>query len=389
MITTLAVENYRSLRDVVLPLGRLTLVTGANGTGKSSLYQAFRLLADTATGQFVGSLARSGGLASVLWAGPEHISGAMRRGEVPVQGTGSRSKAISLQMGFASDEFGYLIDVGLPVPNATTMFARDPELKRELVWSGPVMRPATVLVERKRALLRVRDGGAWRTVTEALGARQPLLSTLADPLQYPELAVVRGEASSWRFYDSFRVDPASPTRAPQVGTWTPVLAHDGANLAAAAQTVLESAYGGLLAEAVDDAFPGSRLEVVEADGWFSVQLRQPGLLRPLSATELSDGTLRFLLLATALMSPQPPSLMVLNEPETSLHPELVPAVGRLIAAAAERTQVVVVTHAGSMIEALEQTGEGVLHHELVKDLGETRIAGQGLLTTPSWNWGRR
>lgn len=70
MITTLAVHGYRSLRDVVLPLGRLTVVTGANGTGKSSLYQAFRLLSDAASGGLVPSLAAAGGLSSVLWAGP-------------------------------------------------------------------------------------------------------------------------------------------------------------------------------------------------------------------------------------------------------------------------------------------------------------------------------
>src|SRR3954462_12564836 len=46
MLTTLAVENYRSLRDLVLPLSGLTVVTGPNGSGKSSLYRALRLLAD-------------------------------------------------------------------------------------------------------------------------------------------------------------------------------------------------------------------------------------------------------------------------------------------------------------------------------------------------------
>ncbi|WP_298133794.1 AAA family ATPase, partial [Micropruina sp.] len=57
MITTLAVHGYRSLRDVVLPLERLTVVTGANGVGKSNLYRAFQLLADTASGRFIGSIA--------------------------------------------------------------------------------------------------------------------------------------------------------------------------------------------------------------------------------------------------------------------------------------------------------------------------------------------
>lgn len=70
MILTLAVSGYRSLRDLVLPLDRMTLITGANGSGKSSLYRAIRLLADVAQGRAIASLAAEGGLHSTLWAGP-------------------------------------------------------------------------------------------------------------------------------------------------------------------------------------------------------------------------------------------------------------------------------------------------------------------------------
>ena len=85
MLTTLAISNYRSLRKLVIPLQRLNLITGANGSGKSSLYRALRLLADTAQGRVVPSLAREGGLQSTLWAGPEVISRSMRQGDYPVR----------------------------------------------------------------------------------------------------------------------------------------------------------------------------------------------------------------------------------------------------------------------------------------------------------------
>ena len=103
---------------------------------------------------------------------------------------------------------------------------------------------------------------------------------------------------------------------------------------------------------IDDAFPRSRIEIESQAGRFEMQLRQHGLLRPLGAAELSDGTLRFLLWTTALLTPRPPELMVLNEPETSLHPDLLPALARLIGLAAERTQLVVVSHSPPLIEAL-------------------------------------
>ena len=61
-IRTLAVRGYRSLHEVIVSLGQLTVVTGANGTGKSNLYRALGLLAATATGELIGSLARTGGL---------------------------------------------------------------------------------------------------------------------------------------------------------------------------------------------------------------------------------------------------------------------------------------------------------------------------------------
>src|SRR3954463_13879145 len=129
MLHTVAVRGYRSLREVVVPLAALTVVTGANGTGKSSVYRALRLLADCGRGEVIGSLAREGGLQSVLWAGPEDTTGARRTGTS--QGT-SRTRPVSLELGFASTDFGYLVDLGLPqFAGPGSMFARDPELKRE------------------------------------------------------------------------------------------------------------------------------------------------------------------------------------------------------------------------------------------------------------------
>ena len=105
-------------------------------------------------------------------------------------------------------------------------------------------------------------------------------------------------------------------------------------------------------EAIADAFPGAGIEIVNTDGYFELEMQQHGLLRPLKAAELSDGTLRYLLLIAALLSPRPPSLMILNEPETSLHPDLLPPLARLIAQAAKRSQIVVVSHAVALVSAL-------------------------------------
>ncbi|HTF45674.1 MAG TPA: AAA family ATPase, partial [Terriglobales bacterium] len=210
----------------------------------------------------------------------------------------------------------------------------------------------------------------------------------ADPQRAPEMLVVRESIRGWRFYDGFRTDITSPVRIPQIGTFTPVLNNDGTDLPAALQTILEIGDGEALARTVDDALPGSHVEIQVQAGRFELKLQQHGLLRSLSAAELSDGTLRFLLWTAALLTPRPPELMVLNEPETSLHPGLLPALARLIAAASKEGQIIVVSHAQLLIEALEQTTNcRRLHME--KSFGETLLAGATRFNTPRWEWPSR
>ena len=387
MIQTLAICGYRSLRDLVLPLTRLSLITGANGSGKSSLYRALRLLADAASNSVVSSLAREGGLSSTLWAGPETIARAVRQGDYRVEPTASR-KPVSLKLGFAGDTYGYAIDLGYPPPPPpATAFYLDPSIKRECIWHGSIYRKSAVLVDRHNGLVCLPTERNQEPIilTKNLRAGDSMLASIADPHRAPEMLAVREAIRAWRFYDGFRTDIASPVRVPQIGTFTPVLSDDGTDLPAALQTILEIGDSEALERTVEDAFPGSRISIQVEAGRFEVCLHQHGLLRPLSAAELSDGTLRFLLWAAALLTPRPPELMVLNEPETSLHPDLLPALARLIATASELNQVVVVSHAPLLIQELEKTPH-YRRFQLEKSFGETSIAESNLFNTPQWHW---
>ncbi|EMQ2876467.1 AAA family ATPase [Vibrio navarrensis] len=384
MLTALAINNYRSILELVIPLGPLNVIKGANGTGKSNLYKALRLLAETAQGGVVSALAAEGGLDSTFWAGPEKITAAMRRGDQPVEQS-VRQEVKRLRLGFSTEHFSYAISLGLPTPTIS-MFGRDPEVKRECIWNGPVYRPASALIDRTGAMIKSREGRSWQVVSQHIATYHSMFDQIADPMATPEAFTLREIIRGWRFYDHFRTDKDAPARQPQLGTRTPVLHHDGRDLAAALQTIIEIGDKDTLFKAIDYAFPGATIRILNhSDGRFSLEFKQHGLLRPLSGAELSDGTLRYLLWVAALLTPRPPSLMVLNEPETSLHPDLLPALARLILHASAHTQVWVVSHAPRLIAALQAHPE-CNAIELDKDFAQTVVPSMDMLSTPNWRW---
>lgn len=384
MIKTIAIANYRSLLHLVIPMTSLNVITGANASGKSNLYKSLRLLAETAQGGVVNALAKEGGLDTTFWAGPEKLSRRMQTREVPVEG-GPKQKRTRLRLGFSGETYGYAISLGLPKPS-NSAFSLDPEIKQESIWAGHSFRPSSSLIERQGALIKVRSGRSWQVVAQHASQFDSLFSQIADPVKTPEVVSMRDDIRNWRFYDHFRADTDAPARQPQLGTRTPVLHHDGHDLAAALQTIREVGDSQALDEAISDAFPGAALNIVISDdGRFSVELSQHGLLRPLTGLELSDGTLRYLLWVAALLTPRYPPLMVLNEPETSLHPDLLPALARLVIKASESTQVWVVSHATRLISALESAGN-CNSIRLEKELGQTKVVDQGILDEPLWFW---
>ena len=374
MLRTCRIENYRSVRRLVLDLEPITVLIGANGTGKTNCYRALELIQAAAAGRLGEHFASEGGMPSALWAGERE------RGELRL--------AVTVE----HDEFTYRLACGLPVPKTygqpadrTTRhiplkshFVMDAEVKEEDV-SIPVAagRRPVPLCERRHTVCTLRDTDGGKVLyRDPLDPGESVMAQITDPRQYGELALIRESLVRWRFYHQFRSDPQSALRLPRLGTRSPILAGDGANLAAALQTIIEMDGEERLTAILADALPGHAL-VIERDdhGRMAVAMRKPGIHRTLGATELSDGTLRFLCLAAALLSPRPPRFLVVNEPETSLHPDLLPGLAALIVDAGKRAQVLVTTHSQTLAEAVT-AASGVAPQRLVLSPdGETNLVG--------------
>ncbi len=355
MLKELRFSGYRSLRDITLPLKKVNVITGPNGCGKSNLYRALWLLARIADGRFTRAIADEGGMPSVLWAGPR------------------KKGVIRMRLGITFDEWSYDFACGpVAFSNALAFFNLDPGAKEEKVVRRMRGRNISFLERKGSHLVLREESGKMMSYPGDIHHNEAALAEIRDPHLFPELYQLRESLLNWRFYHRFNTDEASPIRQQRVACQTPVLTHDGSDLAAALVTAHQLGRTDLLEEAVDEAFPGAKLEILGDASRLTIGLRMPGLLRPLSAKELSDGTLTYLCLIAALLSPRPPQLIALNEPETSLHPNLLAPLARLIAHMSETTQIWVTTHAEELADRIARD-TGIASTRLALVDGETKI----------------
>lgn len=183
------VEGYRSIRDVRLELNQITVVKGANGVGKSNLYNGLCLLAKAASGEFAASIAADGGMPSILWAGPPKKSA-------------SRKEPKRMKLELRLDDFNYQLECGLtPKIPPQTRFDTDPQIKSEFVWYGNKRRKSNTVLERRVGSAWVRDHN--ETVVQypaQLIDTESALAQLHEPHLYPELSILREKLRWWRFY---------------------------------------------------------------------------------------------------------------------------------------------------------------------------------------------
>ncbi|WP_323014442.1 AAA family ATPase [Devosia sp.] len=379
-ISALDITGYRSIRRLRLPLRRLTVLVGGNGVGKTNLYRALELLQASAHGTLADEIAREGGLSSIFWAGGRNLSpdGSFdpkyrTDGYRSHEGNRLRLAADLTDLRAGELEASYAIEVSFAPRHAVAAFANEAQVKTETITTRIGGKPAPLL-ERKGGVAWARDErGRREMASDDLLASETALASLSGRA---EIAAIRQALTAWRFFHGFRSDADSPLRRPSRAVTAPSLASDGANLGAVLATLRHIRQDTTdLDAAIADAFPGAELVVPPVEDFASFGMRYPEMpKRVFLPHELSDGTLQFLALAGALLSYRLPPFIALNEPETSLHPSLLPMLARLIVKAAERSQIWVVTHAGELADAIAAES-GVTPREVMRDDDGTTIRG--------------
>ncbi|MFB9947843.1 AAA family ATPase [Rhizobium puerariae] len=372
LLRSMFAQNYRSLRSIRMDLAGVNLFIGENGVGKSNLYRALQLVQAAVRGTLAYEIAAEGGMASVLWSGPRREEKNFRiRLEVEVL---DEERAVT---------FRYRVEAGLRPPQAAAGFAFEPQVKAEELLIETGSRPVTMMKRAGPGIMVRGERGRMEEYPEQAMTSETAIALLGDAGHYPEAGAFRRMVDGWRFFHGFRTDRDSPLRQPCLAVTSPLLDQDGSNLAAVLATLVHTREDTVeLDRAIAAAFGGARLHVPEPGEYAEFGLVFPDFPRRVfQPRELSDGQIRFLGLAAALMSYRQPPFIALNEPEASLHPDMLSPLAGMIAEASRSSQIWIVTHAELLASAVGERC-GIRPKHVIRQDGATWIEGMRLTGVP-------
>jgi predicted ATPase len=364
-IQRLEVSGYRSFRDVVWQPGALNLIVGPNGSGKSNLLRLLELISNVARGRLRSTLNDSGGIVSLLW---DHRSGAARwklRLDPADPGTGHVDDALTQE--FELEQVSGTSSYQISQDSLGSWVEYDQEPVKSPYW----------IYQRDVRRAMVYDRQARDLVPfDNPDADESLLAQISDPRTNPIPTQIKRFLEGWRIYHDVHVARGSAMRSPATTQYAKLIERDGSNLVSVLHTLYttDSAFEERINDGMRAGFgeefeklvfqPAAAQQIQLAVRWRSSKTAHAGL-------DLSDGTLRFLFLLTALASPEPATLIAIDEPETGLHPSMLSIVAEYAAEAAQRTQVILTSHSPVFLDALSQTAPQVtlLHWED----GESRL----------------
>ncbi len=368
-------KRFRSLYDVAWMPGNINVVIGPNGSGKSNLLKALELLAISARGGLGKHIQREGGIEPLVWDGQEpQIS--FRIKTAPV-GSAARESA--------SERYWLTYQLDLMRLGMSSAYRIEHELLSNYyrVETGERDQPIKLLERTPHSAAVFDEQEHRREATEAaMPEEETVLSLASGPFTANRtISDFQNELATWRIYQDFQVHREAPVRQPTLARTETTIAPDGANLISALHTLysgnrdfkrdvnaaMKAAFGDDFDELI---FPPA------ADQRIQLRVRWKSLQREQSAADLSDGMLRFLFLLAILANPVPPGLIAIDEPETGLHPSMLPIVAEHAVDAARRSQIILTTHSAELLDAFSGTPptttvaqwqEGQTHLQVLSD----------------------
>ena len=384
-IQELRIIGFRSFKDVRWQPGRLNLLVGPNGSGKSNLIHCLDLVSKVARGQLQETLSDQGGIVPFLW---DHQAGgcAWRLRVDPVDQRRDPTKdALTFEFEMSQLRGGSAYEITKDSLGNWQKYEQGMEDSPCWVFNRDKKRAYLFdQQQRKEKLTPLKDESSEHP--GGYDENESLLSQIAAP-QNPIPTPVRRALAGWSVHDHVQVERGSTMRRPATTQFINKLAADGSNLV----TVLHTLYTGsrefrdLLDEGMKAGF-GEEYERLEfqpaAAQQIQLAVRWKSSSQPHAGSDLSDGTLRFLFLLTVLSHPEPAALVAIDEPETGLHPSMLPVIAEYAEAASHRTQVVLTSHSPEFFDAFSDFSPyvTVCHWEE----GQTHLYGLGPETLGRW-----
>ena len=344
-IKRLDIEGFRSLRQVSWEPGDLKVVIGPNGSGKSSLLQFLELISVSAQGRLEKYIQSLGGMNPIVWDG----TAPSIKFSLDVQCTEICSDHYELELLWHKPAHTYTINNELLRELQKHGVTKEEQIIDYLVRNNQT---AYVYDNEKSSPISVRD--------KFVLPGESILSALNDAFDDDlVIEIFQGYLSSFMVYQGLRTDKDALIRQSTITRFEKRVESDGQNLISVLHTLYtgDREFKADINAAMKAAFGNDFEELVfppASDQRIQLRVRWKSLKREQSAADLSDGTLRFLFLLTILASPDPPPVIAIDEPETGLHPSMLPIIAEFAQDAAMRSQVIFTTHSPQFLDAMTE-----------------------------------
>jgi predicted ATPase len=336
-----------------IKLTSLNVLIGPNGSGKSNLLEIFNLL--RAAPEDIASVFRQGGGATEwLWKGPRHASNNVHPGLETILNVPTKGGKLRHRLEFAASQSRMeIIDEAIERTRPKTSSAKDVYFYYRFNRGNPTI----------NAFGEANSKGNSRQLrSDSVNPFSSILSQRRDSDIYPEITMLAQMLGNITIYNEWAFGRRNPIRGPQRADLpTDHLLPTGENLALVLNQKQFSDTWQRFQNAAKNFLPGfSGIKTSIEGGTIQLFLSEIGKTTPIPATRLSDGTVRFLMLAAILTDAKPPPLICLDEPEMGMHPDAISILAGLLVDASERTQLVVTTHSDVLISHLSEKVNSVL-----------------------------